>query len=79
MKESKFKIFLDKAKKLLPEIASVGGKLATGNYLGAITDVGEILTGKAKDNEQAKQLLRSKLPDTIDLDILIVDRSGKIL
>ena len=57
MKESKFKIFLDKAKKLLPEIASVGGKLATGNYLGAITDVGEILTGKAKDNEQAKQLL----------------------
>ena len=29
--------------------------------------------------EQAKQFLHSKLPDTIDLDILIVDRSGVIL
>ena len=57
MKESKFKTFLDKAKKLLPEIANVGGKLATGNIIGAITDVSGILTEKAKDNEQAKQLL----------------------
>ena len=58
MKDSKFKIFLDKAKKLLPEIASVGGKLATGNIIGAISDVGGILTEKAKDNEQAKELLK---------------------
>jgi len=58
MKDSKFKIFLNKAKNLLPEIASVGGKLATGNIIGAIADVGGILTEKAKDNEQAKELLK---------------------
>ena len=57
MKDSKFKIFLDKAKGVLPELGNVVGKLATGNYIGAIADVGGILTGKAKDNEQVKELL----------------------
>jgi hypothetical protein len=61
MKDNKFKLFLDKAKKALPELAKVGGKLVTGNYIGAIADVGSILAGKAKDNteegKQAKELL----------------------
>ena len=59
-KETKFKIFLNKAKKLIPDLAKVGGKLATGNYLGAISEVGEILTGKAdanKDNDKINALL----------------------
>ena len=50
-KDTKFKIFLDKAKKIIPDLAKVGGKLATGNYLGAISEVGEILTGKADANK----------------------------
>jgi len=29
--------------------------------------------------EQAHQFLRRKLPDTVDLDIIIVDRTGAIL
>ena len=59
-KNTKFKIFLNKAKKLIPDLAKVGGKLATGNYLGAISEVGEILTGKAdanKDNDKINALL----------------------
>lgn len=59
-KDTKFKIFLNKAKKLIPDLAKVGGKLATGNYLGAISEVGEILTGKAdanKDNDKINALL----------------------
>lgn len=59
-KNTKFKIFLDKAKKLIPDLAKVGGKLATGNYLGAISEVGEILTGKAESepsNDKINALL----------------------
>ena len=55
-KETKFKIFLNKAKKLIPELAKVGGKLATGNYLGAISEVGEIITGKADANKNDDKL-----------------------
>mgnify|MGYP003644934256 CR=1 FL=1 len=61
MKESKFKIFLDKAKGVLPGLGNVVGKLATGNYIGAIADVGGILTGKARESTEegrkAKELL----------------------
>jgi hypothetical protein len=60
-KDSKFKLFLNKAKGVLPELGNVVGKLATGNYIGAIADVGGILTGKAnsndKDSSKAKELL----------------------
>jgi hypothetical protein len=59
-KQTKFRNFIEKAKKVLPDIAAVGGKLATGNYLGAISDVGEILTGKAEaepNNEKINALL----------------------
>jgi len=59
-KDTKFKIFLNKAKKLIPDLAKVGGKLATGNYLGAISEVGEILTGKAEaepNNDKINALL----------------------
>ena len=55
-KETKFKIFLNKAKKLIPELAKVGGKLATGNYLGAISEVGEIITGKVDANKNDDKL-----------------------
>jgi len=59
-KQTKFRNFIDKAKKILPDIAAVGGKLATGNYLGAISEVGEILTGKAEEepnNDKVNALL----------------------
>jgi len=59
-KDTEFKIFLNKAKKLIPDLAKVGGKLATGNYLGAISEVGEILTGKAEaepNNDKINALL----------------------
>jgi len=55
-KETKFKIFLNKAKKLIPELAKIGGKLATGNYLGAISEVSEIITGKADANKNDDKL-----------------------
>ena len=59
-KQTKFRNFIDKAKKVLPDIAAVGGKLAAGNYLGAISEVGQILTGKADaepNNEKVNALL----------------------
>jgi len=59
-KQSKFRNFIDKAKDLVPGVVSAGAKLATGNYLGAINDVGQLLTGKAEaepDNEKINNLL----------------------
>ena len=64
-KETKFKIFLNKAKKLIPELAKVGGKLATGNYLGAISEVGEIITGDSYSLdgvEREQDIMRFTLP-----------------
>jgi len=56
-KQSKFRDFLDKAKKVVPDIIKVGGKLATGNISGAINDVGQLLQEKAETNEKANELL----------------------
>jgi len=59
-KQTKFRNFIEKAKTIIPDIAKVGGKLATGNYLGALGDVGQLLTGKAEaepNNEKINALL----------------------
>lgn len=60
-KQTKFKNFLDKVKKTLPniakDVANVGVKLATGNYLGAIGELGQVLTNKAESDEKANDLL----------------------
>jgi len=54
---SKFKDFIDKAKKVVPDIVKVTGKLATGNIGGAISDVGQMLQDKADADEKANELL----------------------
>jgi hypothetical protein len=54
---SKFKDFINKAKKSIPDVANVVGKLATGNVGGAIAEVGEILQTKAEKDEKASELL----------------------
>ena len=56
-KETKFGSFLKKAGAVLPEILNVGGKVITGNFSGAVKEVGEILTKKAIDNKEVLNLL----------------------
>jgi hypothetical protein len=59
-KQSKFRNFIDKAKDLVPGVVSASAKLASGNYLGAISDVGQLLTGKVEsepENEKVNALL----------------------
>jgi len=55
--KTKFEKFLDKAKKFIPDALGVGAKALTGNYLGAIKDVGNLLKKESEKDEQAKELL----------------------
>ena len=55
--KTKFEKFLEKAKKFIPEALGVGAKALTGNYLGAIKDVGNLLKKESEKDEQAKELL----------------------
>ena len=55
---SKFKEFLQKAGKVVPDVLKVGGNIIGGNYLAAIKNVGELLKGESEKNEQAKELLQ---------------------
>ena len=55
---SKFKEFLKKAGKVVPDVLKVGGNIIGGNYLGAIKNVGELLKGESEKNEEAKELLQ---------------------
>jgi len=55
---SKFKEFLKKAGKVVPDVIEVGGNIIGGNYLGAIKNVGELLKGESEKNEEAKELLQ---------------------
>lgn len=55
-KNTKFKAFIEKAKKIVPDIAQVGGKLISGNYIGAIADVGDLLSNKAEAEPQNEKL-----------------------
>lgn len=56
-KDTKFGAFLNKASEYVPEVLNVGSKLATGNIVGAVTDVKNILTKDAQNNQRAKDLL----------------------
>lgn len=58
MKDTKFSRFIEKAKGILPELANAGLSLASGNYLGAIKEVGNILTKGANEKVEAKVLLQ---------------------
>ena len=55
--ETLFNNFLGKAKTVIPEVINIAGSAVSGNYIGAIKQVGDLLTQKAKDNPQAKELL----------------------
>lgn len=55
--ETAFGKFLNKAKDVAPELASVGLSLLTGNYIGAVKEVGNVLRKKAESNQEAKVLL----------------------
>ena len=54
--KTKFQKFLDKAKAVVPSIIGVGAKALTGNYLGAIQDVGNLLKKESEKSEEAKAL-----------------------
>jgi hypothetical protein len=55
-KETKFAQFLNKAKDIAPELGGVAFNLATGNVVGAVNKVGEILGAKAKTDSRYKEL-----------------------
>jgi len=54
--KTKFQKFLDKAKAIVPDVVSVGAKALTGNYIGAIQDVGNLLKKESEKSEEAKVL-----------------------
>jgi hypothetical protein len=54
--KTKFQKFLDKAKAVVPSIVGVGAKALTGNYIGAIQDVGNLLKKESEKSEEAKVL-----------------------
>lgn len=53
---SKFKEFIQKAGKVVPSVLEVGAKVVTGNYIGAISSVGDLLKKESEKSEQAKEL-----------------------
>ena len=53
---SKFKEFLKKASGYIPELANSVTMLATGNILGAVKSVGDILKIESQKSEKAKEL-----------------------
>ena len=57
-KETKFGKFINKAKDFAPELLNVAGKVATGNVVGAVQEVGSILGKKAESDKEAKALLQ---------------------
>jgi hypothetical protein len=54
--KTKFQKFLDKAKAIVPDVVSVGAKALSGNYIGAIQDVGNLLKKESEKSEEAKVL-----------------------
>lgn len=55
--ETKFGAFLNKAKDVAPELLQVAGKIATGNVIGAVSEVGNILKKESTKSAEAKVLL----------------------
>jgi hypothetical protein len=54
--KNKFNAFLNKAKAIIPSIGKIGSKALTGNYIGAIAEIGEVLKSEGAKNEEAKKL-----------------------
>lgn len=55
-KDTKFANFLNKAKNILPELSNVGLSVLSGNYVGALKEVGNVITKNKNKNEEAKKL-----------------------
>ena len=55
-KQTKFGKFLNKVKDILPEAGNVGVSILTGNYVGAVKEVGQILSKNKDKSEELKQL-----------------------
>jgi len=53
---SKFKEFLQKAGKVVPDVIQIGGNIVGGNYIAAVKNVGNLLKKESEKNEQAKEL-----------------------
>ena len=56
--ETGFGKFLTKAGGVVPEILDIGGKAITGNFSGAIEEVGDLLKKKAVNDEKARELFK---------------------
>jgi len=56
-KDTGFGKFINKAKDFLPELAGVGFSVASGNFVGAIGEVKNMIKKKAVNDEKAKELL----------------------
>ena len=54
--ETGFGKFVEKAGKSIPDIVDVGAKAVTGNFSGALEEVGELLGKRAIENEENRQL-----------------------
>jgi len=54
--KTKFNAFLNKAKSIIPSLATIGAKALTGNYVGAIAEIGEVLKTESSKSEEAKML-----------------------
>lgn len=55
-KDTKFGQFVNKAKDSLPELANVAMSVVSGNYVGAIGQVGKMLKDKHNESEDLKAL-----------------------
>jgi len=53
---SKFKEFLQKAGKVVPDVIQIGGNIVGGNYIAAVKNVGDLLKKESEKSEQAKEL-----------------------
>lgn len=56
-KDTSFGRFLNKAKDLVPEVLNIAGKVVTGNYIGAVQEVGILLKSKSEKDQRVKSLL----------------------
>ena len=57
--KTKFQKFLDKAKAIVPDVVSVGAKALSGNYIGAIQDVGNLLKRNQKRAKKQKFYIKN--------------------
>lgn len=55
--ETGFGKFISKAGKSIPEVLTIGSKALTGNFPGAIQEVGELLKNKSSESEENEYLM----------------------